>query len=268
MVPGAGNPQAFNRYSYSLSNPLKYTDPSGHNPILVFLLIAGGALATYEMFVSPFEPVSPALGLQTAPLGVDVAEQHQDAIKAAASDQVSAIELAAGVAVQSPMDYLENNTLVSLYPSNSVGITQITPGESSYFEGGPGNYRPGDPTWAIQTMENKMAAAAGACSGCSATDRFIALGIGQNEGVGDLSKYMKNGSVMWDEYFAADVRSGERPDVELRELLNNVPSWKLANLRMFMSAIDQLMARGWSLPDGVDLDYARCIADQGSSCTP
>jgi hypothetical protein len=30
IVPGAGNPQALNRYSYSLSNPLKYTDPSGH----------------------------------------------------------------------------------------------------------------------------------------------------------------------------------------------------------------------------------------------
>jgi len=29
-VPGAANPQALNRYSYSLSNPLKYTDPTGH----------------------------------------------------------------------------------------------------------------------------------------------------------------------------------------------------------------------------------------------
>jgi hypothetical protein len=29
-VPGAANPQAFNRYSYVLGNPLKYTDPSGH----------------------------------------------------------------------------------------------------------------------------------------------------------------------------------------------------------------------------------------------
>jgi len=33
IVPGAGNPQAFNRYSYSLSNPLNYTDPSGHTPL-------------------------------------------------------------------------------------------------------------------------------------------------------------------------------------------------------------------------------------------
>jgi hypothetical protein len=30
IVPGAANPQALNRYSYVLGNPLKYTDPSGH----------------------------------------------------------------------------------------------------------------------------------------------------------------------------------------------------------------------------------------------
>jgi RHS repeat-associated protein len=32
MVPGAGNPQAFNRYSYALNSPLNYIDPSGHMP--------------------------------------------------------------------------------------------------------------------------------------------------------------------------------------------------------------------------------------------
>jgi len=30
IVPGAGDPQALNRYSYTRNNPLKYTDPSGH----------------------------------------------------------------------------------------------------------------------------------------------------------------------------------------------------------------------------------------------
>jgi hypothetical protein len=34
IVPGAGKPQALNRYGYVFNNPLKYTDPSGHCPFL------------------------------------------------------------------------------------------------------------------------------------------------------------------------------------------------------------------------------------------
>ncbi len=30
IVPGYGNPQSLNRYSYVLNNPLRYTDPTGH----------------------------------------------------------------------------------------------------------------------------------------------------------------------------------------------------------------------------------------------
>jgi RHS repeat-associated protein len=32
IVPGAANPQAWNRYSYCLNNPLVYTDPTGNQP--------------------------------------------------------------------------------------------------------------------------------------------------------------------------------------------------------------------------------------------
>lgn len=41
------NPQNLNRYSYVLNNPYKYTDPDGHNPILLGLLI--GALISAGM---------------------------------------------------------------------------------------------------------------------------------------------------------------------------------------------------------------------------
>lgn len=36
VVPDSKNPQAWNRYSYTANNPLRYTDPSGH----CFLLCA------------------------------------------------------------------------------------------------------------------------------------------------------------------------------------------------------------------------------------
>jgi len=32
VVPGYANPQSLNRYSYTLNNPLRYTDPSGRKP--------------------------------------------------------------------------------------------------------------------------------------------------------------------------------------------------------------------------------------------
>jgi hypothetical protein len=35
---GPNNPQALNRYSYVLNNPLKYTDPTGHSPAALLLL--------------------------------------------------------------------------------------------------------------------------------------------------------------------------------------------------------------------------------------
>ena len=41
IVPDPGNPQALNRYSYVLNNPVKYVDSSGHFAF-VPLLIAGG----------------------------------------------------------------------------------------------------------------------------------------------------------------------------------------------------------------------------------
>jgi len=47
LIPNVYNPQALNRYSYCYNNPLKYTDPDGHEPITLFIIggTAIGALA-------------------------------------------------------------------------------------------------------------------------------------------------------------------------------------------------------------------------------
>jgi len=52
VVPGAGNPQNLNRYSYVRNNPLRYTDPTGHHifeetpddPVFVWQYPNGGGV--------------------------------------------------------------------------------------------------------------------------------------------------------------------------------------------------------------------------------
>ena len=39
IVPDFTNPQSLNRYSYALNNPLKYVDPSGHNPFVIGAIV-------------------------------------------------------------------------------------------------------------------------------------------------------------------------------------------------------------------------------------
>ncbi len=54
LVPGEGNPQALNRYSYVLGNPLRYIDPSGHAQIC----LGNGKICTDEGWPPPLEQQS------------------------------------------------------------------------------------------------------------------------------------------------------------------------------------------------------------------
>ncbi|GAP11844.1 protein containing RHS repeat-associated core domain [Bellilinea caldifistulae] len=48
IVPGAGNPLAWDRYAYSYGNPVKYIDPDGHIPIPAIIAIAIVALKVID----------------------------------------------------------------------------------------------------------------------------------------------------------------------------------------------------------------------------
>lgn len=51
VIPGAGNPQAFNRYSYVFGNPVRYNDPSGHCPMCIPIAAGvGAAVAVFATF--------------------------------------------------------------------------------------------------------------------------------------------------------------------------------------------------------------------------
>lgn len=98
-VPDAVNPQAFNRYSYVLNNPLKYIDPTGLDWLFV-----GGSNSSYEdvmewvyeaFFAGLFSPgetigvlydwdpeVIPTVGCDTGPREIQIdgwLKEHQDA---------------------------------------------------------------------------------------------------------------------------------------------------------------------------------------------
>ena len=65
IVPQPGNPQSLNRYSYGLNNPLRYTDPTGHEeeeePYYIFV---GGYGTTSQSNPSDWGPMINNLGLK------------------------------------------------------------------------------------------------------------------------------------------------------------------------------------------------------------
>ncbi len=80
VVPGAGNPQALNRYSYVLNNPLKFMDPSGHamhffhpegEDVLVVSEAEGFFKGLAETFGGPGMTVTASAHLIVSPVDID-----------------------------------------------------------------------------------------------------------------------------------------------------------------------------------------------------
>lgn len=67
-MPEPGNPQALNRYSYVYNSPTRYTDPSGHCPVICLIIGAGIALAVWLAYPEPVYAPEPGW---TPPVGDD-----------------------------------------------------------------------------------------------------------------------------------------------------------------------------------------------------
>ena len=72
IVPEPGNPQALNRYSYVVNNPLRYTDPSGHcfGPVSVWLCL--GAATLIVNYGPVIQAAAPYLPIVAEDVGADL----------------------------------------------------------------------------------------------------------------------------------------------------------------------------------------------------
>jgi hypothetical protein len=213
--------------------------------------------------------VGPTLGQLPDWHGVDVANEYKATIQESATNAgIESIALAAGLAVQSqwccgPGDFIEKFVQQDRQPSQ--GIAQLRPDEAGYFANG--RYGPFNESASVSALAQKMKVSADKCSGCSTTDRFIALGLGHNSPVGNLSRN-KDGSVDWNKYFA---NAGESTDPRLRARMafGNSMVWDRFLLKVFINDLLELRDQGWTLPDDLNIPYMQCLANgSNSSCTP
>jgi RHS repeat-associated protein len=94
-IPSARDPQAFNRYSYVVNNPLKYVDPSGNLPFLAIVAIvavAGAAIGAAVSAIQGRNVLQGALaGMFSGGLGAFLPDRYQQIVIAAGAAALFAI---------------------------------------------------------------------------------------------------------------------------------------------------------------------------------
>ena len=61
IIPSPSNPQSWNRFSYVYNHPIILSDPTGHEPITIFVLIISAALILSSCAPSPEEQLQSAI---------------------------------------------------------------------------------------------------------------------------------------------------------------------------------------------------------------
>jgi RHS repeat-associated protein len=280
VVPEPGNPQSLNRFSYVGNNPLKYVDPSGHfpwGPVIAGAVVVGGVVA-FNVHYGP-HPVAAMFGNGPDSRGIRIAQAHQSLIVDNTTEQVPPIMLAGGIAIQAQWSGFPVDTFEGIKgdpPEKlSQGIAQIMPSEVATFRqegyiigGNPAS----DPGAAVQAMYAKIHRSVAACTGCSVTDQFVVAAIAQNgfspETVGKVLEGYGNGdgTINWGRYFATlDAPSGgwRAPFLAYR---SGGRSWYQFHLQLFVNDLQALIGMGWTLPEGVNLEYMQCVASGAVGC--
>ena len=261
IVPEPGNPQSLNRYTYVYNRPLLLIDKQGHFPTCPFC----GWYAIQQAYMW-----NPLFGTGPDLLGLQVAQNHQELIGNYATTDVSAIALAAGIAVQS--QWMIQDVIESQIDTNaSLGIAQMTPGEMQRYAGGGSAL---DPNLAVQALSKKIGDAVAACTGCSTTDKFIIAGVAQNgrmnpKEVGNILKspYRSNGEIDWVRYFAKLTTNPEGAKGKWLSVRSNNRPWDLFQVQLFLNDLLALQELGWQLPPDLNIEYMQCLAAGSPSCS-
>ena len=247
IVPNPGNSQAYDRYSYTFNNPVKYTDPSGHAPCNIFGMCpdyAGISIATYYM--SPHS--------RTGALITDEVHTYT----------------AVGIAIQSQWaDPIVRNKYSGEGPAQVSNAQMDTPyghkvegGDNGYGLGMPGQNQNNGYVASV-AMRNRIEQVINVCGNtCTSTDKFIIAALAQN-GPGFTQANMANilnpkngflnndGTISWEAYFtSANKTSDDSLSLELRTGGLDYDTFFM--LRLFYLDAKEMEAQGWYLPNDLD----------------
>ena len=245
---------ALNRYAYANNSPLRYSDPNGHF----------ACTGSYEgPFVYNIRACLYRMGFSSK-----AEVQYRDhMVTAAQVNDVPEILIAAAILRQSDPAYpdrivgdMPERWLMESgrRPDQSVGLGQITPAEARRYGGSGTPADLFDPARSIGYMGRKLGEAnayINTRSGWTATDRFMLLGIAQNEGLGTVKSFFESFNQNWSSYLFQNQKGGSDYGEQLRSQL-----WAM------LQKVEWLLWKqeGWQLPEGVDLDeYRRRLAPSG-----
>ena len=154
IVPEPGNPQALNRYSYVLNNPLKYTDPTGHNPACAAGM-GGGPLGVNAALACEVVPAIASVGPQVQALVVNYGPQVAQGVQQAGNHLPALVDQAARAGQASQP------------ASNNGGNTAD-----------PGGLDPNDPRFKELARQAAEQAESASCPNCGTRDPQLLRGRG------------------------------------------------------------------------------------------